>query len=266
MTEVGAIICPDIKHKLENLSLSRRTVVRRIECIATNLKEQLLSVSKSFNWYSIAIDESNDQKDTAQLLIIEFEFIEELLSMESLKYQTTGNDIFKKIEDCIAAYNLQWNKWVSVTTDGARNLTGKNVGAVKKIQDRIREIDPDCNLIALHCIIHQQVLCKNVLKVDHVTSRVIKLVNLIRSSGLKHRQFISFLEDLDAEYTYIPFHSHIRWLSLGNVLQRVWKLKDDIILFLEMKHITDFPELTNNDWLCDVAFTLDIITHLNTFN
>ncbi|XP_077283289.1 zinc finger BED domain-containing protein 5-like [Arctopsyche grandis] len=91
----------------ENLSLSRRTVVRRIECIATNLKEQLLSVSKSFNWYSIAIDESNDQKDTAQLLIIEFEIIEELLSMESLKYQTTGNDIFKKIEDCIAAYNLQ---------------------------------------------------------------------------------------------------------------------------------------------------------------
>ncbi|XP_077287964.1 general transcription factor II-I repeat domain-containing protein 2-like [Arctopsyche grandis] len=33
-----------------------------------------------------------------------------------------------------------------------------------------------------------------------------------------------------------------------------------------MKHITDFPESTNNDWLCDFAFTLDIITHLNTFN
>ncbi|XP_077288029.1 general transcription factor II-I repeat domain-containing protein 2-like [Arctopsyche grandis] len=249
MTEVSAIICPDIKHKFENLSL---TVVRRIECIATNLKEQLLSVSKSFNWYSIAIDKSNDQKDTAQLLIFirgctsEFEIIEELLSMESLKDQTTGDDIFKKIEDCIAAYNLQWKKLVSVTTNGARNLTGKNVGTVKKIQDRIREIDPDYNLIALHCIIHQEVLCKNVLKVDHVTSRVIKLVNLIRSSGLKHRQFIIFLEDLDAEYTDIPFHSHIRWLK--------------------MKHITDFPEFTNNDWLCDFAFTLDIITHLNTFN
>ena len=28
----------------------------------------------------------------------------------------------------------------------------------------------------------------------------------------------------------------------------------------------DFPELTDNDWICDFAFTLDIVTHLNMLN
>ena len=115
MTEACGIICPDIKHKFENISLSRRTVVRRIECIDTNLNEQLLSVLESITWYSIALHESNDQKNTAQLLIFirgctsKFEIIEELLSMESLKDQTTGADIFEKVDNCLTRYNLQWN-------------------------------------------------------------------------------------------------------------------------------------------------------------
>ena len=90
-----------------------------------------------------------------------------------------------------------------VITDGAPSLMGKNVGALKKIQDKICENYPDYNLITIHCIIHQQILCKNVLKVEHVTSCIIKLVNLTRSRGLKHRQFVSFLDDIESEYTDI---------------------------------------------------------------
>ena len=155
----------------------------RTECINTNLNEQLLSVLEFITWYSIALHESNDQKYAAQLLISirgctsKFEIIEELLSMESLKDQTTGADIFEKVDNCLTRYNLQWNKMVSVTTDGAPSLTDKNVGALKKIQDKIFENYPDYNLITIHCILHQQILCKNVLKFEHVTSCIIKLVN-----------------------------------------------------------------------------------------
>mgnify|MGYP003487605055 CR=1 FL=1 len=105
--------------------------------------------------------------------------------MESLKGQTTGADIFEKIDNCLTRYNLQWNKMVSVTTDRVPCLTGKNVRALKKIQDKICENYPDYNLITIHCIIHQQILCKNVLKVEHVTSCIIQLVNLIQSRGMK---------------------------------------------------------------------------------
>lgn len=155
---------------------------------------------------------------------------------------------------------------MSVTTDGAPSLTGNHSGALKKIQDTIKEGCRVKKLITIHCILHQQVLCKNVLQIEHVTSCTVKLVNLIRSRGLNHRQFIGFLQDPDSEYTDVLYHSQIHWLSLGKVLRRVWELKNDIILFLEMKQISDFPELKNDNWLGDFAFTLDIITHLNILN
>ena len=37
MNDAYEMLCPDIKHKFENISLSRQTVVRKIECIDTNL-------------------------------------------------------------------------------------------------------------------------------------------------------------------------------------------------------------------------------------
>ena len=36
-----------------------------------------------------------------------FKTIEELLSMESLKKQTTGADVFENIFDCLKNYNIQ---------------------------------------------------------------------------------------------------------------------------------------------------------------
>ena len=53
---------------------------------------------ESFQWLSIALDESTDIQDTAQLLIYlrgideNFEITEKLLSMESLKDTATGKD------------------------------------------------------------------------------------------------------------------------------------------------------------------------------
>ena len=56
-----------------------------------NIQEQLLTASGSFQWFSIALDESTNIQDTAQLLTYlrgideNFEMTEELLPMESLK-------------------------------------------------------------------------------------------------------------------------------------------------------------------------------------
>ena len=41
-----------------------------------------------------------------------------------------------------------------MSTDGSPNLTGKNVGLLKIIQDKVKEENPDQDLIFLHCIIH----------------------------------------------------------------------------------------------------------------
>ena len=124
--------------------------------------------------------------------------------------------------------NLPWSKLANVTTDGSPNLTGKKVRLLKRIQDKVKEESPDQDVIFLHGIIHQESLCKSVLKLNHVANTVVKVVNFIRVRGLQHRQFISFLEETDADHQDLLYHSHVRWLSLGNVFQRVWELKREI--------------------------------------
>ena len=131
MSDVASIMCPEHKAKLNSIALSRRTVVRRVQKISDDLMSQLKDTSKQFLWYSLALDESNDVQDTAQLLVFiqvmdaNFQLTEELLTVESLKDTTTGKDLFHAVENCIARTGLEWNKMASVTTDRAHALTGK---------------------------------------------------------------------------------------------------------------------------------------------
>ncbi|XP_076744961.1 general transcription factor II-I repeat domain-containing protein 2-like [Maylandia zebra] len=273
MVETAGILCPETKDKFEKISLSRRTVTRRVELIDEDITSILNKKAKSFTFYSVALDESNDVKDTAQLLIFirgineTFEITEEFLTMESLKGQTRGEDLFERVSAAIENMKLPWSKLVNVTTDGSPNLTGKNVGLLRRIQNKVKDENPDQDVIFLHCILHQESLCKSVLQLNHVVNPVVKLVNFIRARGLQHRQFIAFLEETDADHQDLLYHSRVRWLSLGKVFQRVWELKEEIGMFLERQGKTDeFPELSNKSWMCDFAFATDIFSHLNELN
>ena len=94
---------------------------------------------------------------------------------------------------------------------------------------------------------------------------VVKTVNFIRSWGLTHRQFKSFLADMDSEYGELLYHTEIRWLSRGNVLKRFFALRNDIASFLEMKNKA-VPLLADATFQCDLAFLTDIAHHLNELN
>ncbi|GCC39300.1 hypothetical protein chiPu_0023382 [Chiloscyllium punctatum] len=129
--------------------------MRRIGDITRNLELQLQHRAVNFDFFSLALDESCDVCDTAQLLI----FMEKLAAMQSMKGTTTGNDLFMEVNACLDTLGLKWDKLAGVTTDGCPNLTGKNVGLFKRMQDKVTEIDPEQKLVFLHCIIHQEVLC-----------------------------------------------------------------------------------------------------------
>ena len=98
---------------------------------------------------------------------------------------------------------------------------------MKKVNDKVSAMYPCRKVIPLYCIIHQESLCKSVLIVDPV----VKAVNYIRSKILYHRQFLSFLADIESEHTHIIFCNSVRWLSLGKMLRRVWDLPKEILIF-----------------------------------
>ena len=63
-------------------------------------------------------------------------------------------------------------------------------------------------------------------------------------------------------------HNHIHSLSLRKILEQVFKLTNEIVLFLETKNINcSFTEKKkNNEWLFDSAFAVDIRQKLNEVN
>ena len=180
MAETAGLLCSENKDKFEKISLSRRTVTRRVELIDEDIASKLQKKAESFKLYSLALDESNDIKDTAQLLIVIrgindiFEITSEFLTMLSLNGKMQRQDLYDWVSAVIERMNLPWSKLTNVTTDGSPNLTGKKVGLLKGIQDKVKEESPDQDVIFLHYIIHQGSLCKSVLKLNHVVNTVVK--------------------------------------------------------------------------------------------
>jgi len=156
--------------------------------------------------HKIALDESTDVLDTAQLLIFirvideDFCITEELLSisMESFKSTTTGQDIFNSVMQSLEKSQLCLDKLVRITTDSAPSLTGKHSGLIKRMNDKIQADFPLHKVFSFHCIIHQGNLCKSRLDFKHIVDPVVQAVNVIRSRGLNHRQFRDFLQDIDS--------------------------------------------------------------------
>jgi hypothetical protein len=83
--------------------------------------------------------------------------------------------------------------------------------------------------VFLHCIIHQEALCGKIIKINQTMKVVVNIVNLIRggNKAQRHRAFITFLEEMDADYGDIPLHCDIRWLSAGKCSQLFFFLRQE---------------------------------------
>ncbi|XP_076827101.1 general transcription factor II-I repeat domain-containing protein 2 [Brachyhypopomus gauderio] len=178
---------------------------------------------------------------------------------------TTGQDLYEEVSRCVNEMGLPWEKLVGLTTDGAPAMCGHRSGLVARMRERMREENVTDELTAYHCIIHQESLCGKALKMEHVMSTITRAVNTIRAKGLNHRQFKAFLGELDTEYGDLPYHTEVRWLSQGKVLQRCFELREEICLFMESKG-KDTTELRDETFLCEMAFLCDITSHLNVMN
>uniref|UniRef100_H3AYD7 Uncharacterized protein n=1 Tax=Latimeria chalumnae TaxID=7897 RepID=H3AYD7_LATCH len=177
-----------ILKQIKGLQLSDTTVMRRVEEIGKDIWQQLMADLSAAPCFSLALNESTDISDFSQLCVwIHFPkkelFCEKLLCLIPMKTQTKGEDIFTALLNFFTENNLEWKKLISVCTDGAPNMRGKEKGLL----GLMRKQEGIPKFIMFHCIIHQEALVSQIEK--WFMQLVVKVVNFIVSRALNHRQF-----------------------------------------------------------------------------
>lgn len=254
-----------------SLPLSKQTISRRTEDIGSFLYANLKNNIAKCKYFSICLDETTDINDLSQLLICvrtvdqNFQVTEDVGGVCSLHGNVTGKILFDAVNGKIFSFaNLQ--KLSSICTDGARVMTGKKEGFVGHL------IRNNINVPCFHCIIHQQALFSKALGMMQSMTVAVKVINKIRGghNSLKHRQFVSFLKDLEADYGDLLLFTEIRWLSRGRSLERLLNLRKEVVQFLEGENSSDGNDLLNffknPSFLLDLGFLCDVtglVNHLN---
>lgn len=275
LLEAADSVLNDFKNKAEimkaikEVQLSRNTITRRCEGMAVDVEEQLRKDIDACECFSLQFDESTDMVDVAQLCVfirMVFEDMsakEELLTILPLKGHTRGEDIFNAFMGFVSETKLPLFKLISITTDGAPAMMGRNSGFIALCKEH--ESFP--NILNYHCIIHQQALCGKILNMNEVMDIVIKIVNSVRARSLQRRLFRAHLEENDADHTDLLLHTDVRWLSRGKVLARFTELLPEIKDFLKLsKHVDYCRKLEDHQWLLDLAFLTDLTGELNELN
>ncbi|XP_060880731.1 general transcription factor II-I repeat domain-containing protein 2B-like [Metopolophium dirhodum] len=246
---------------IQDIPLSARSNTRRTEMLAAENKKSLFELLHKSPCYCIALDESCDLVDSEQMSIfvrffdIENKvFREELLAILTFEGKTRGEDLFKSFDDFMKNPNLSYDKIVSISTDGAPAMMGKEKGLLKRIRDN------NSGILTYQCITHQTSLCSKL--------GLIKLIHFIRSrSSLQHRQFKEFLSQCDSAYSDLLQHNHVRWLSKGREVERFWNITFTFLKNVDTEEAKKHSELLeNNRNIVAMAFLNDFLKYLNTLN
>ncbi|XP_069920604.1 general transcription factor II-I repeat domain-containing protein 2B isoform X2 [Oryctolagus cuniculus] len=242
------------------------------EDVAGGLWEKLREKIRASVAYSIAIDEITDINNTPQVALFirgvdeNLEASEELLDTVPVTGSRSAQETFVRVEKSLKKFNIDWSKLVSVASTGTPAMVDASDGLVTKLRSKVAASrGGGSELKSVCCIIHPESLCARKLQMDHVMEVVVSSVNWICSRGLNHGAFSTLLYELDSQYGSLLYYTGIKWLSRGLVLKRFFESLEDIDSFMSSRG-KPLPQLSSGDWIRDLAFLVDVTTHLNTLS
>jgi hypothetical protein len=241
-------------------------VAWRITDMAEDLNEQLVEKLQS-KMFALQVDEATDSAKDAHLIayirfVDEDNIHEDLLFCKEITGTCTAKDLFYILDKYIAENNLDWENCVGLCTDGARSMSGRYNG----LQALIRKKAPEA--LWTHCMIHRQALASKDLSpiLDQVLQTSITVVNFIKTRPLQARLFARLCNEMGADFTSLLFYCESRWLSPGNVLERVFELREELFQYLIRENNASALMFSNTDFLLKLAYLTDIFEKLNILN
>lgn len=237
--------------------------------MSNDIEEQLVSRIKKSPCFALQCDESTDISNCCQLLVF-VRFLdddniikEELLISRELETTSKGIDVMNTISEYFQKHNIMWGKLVGFCTDGAPAMLGSRSGLATLVKQKNPKV------ITTHCIIHRQALASKTLPgcLNNTMQLAIKVVNVIKSSALNTRLFKKLCTEMDSDHEALLFHTEVRWLSKGNMLGRLYELREEVEIFLVDKKMNDLLEkFSDPTSQMNLAYLVDIFTHLNKLN
>ncbi|XP_036354669.1 zinc finger BED domain-containing protein 5-like [Octopus sinensis] len=221
--------------------------------------------------FAIQVDESTDVANCAQLIIFaryvyDGDFKEEFLFSYLLESTTKGEDIFQAISTFFENVGLSWNNVCCCTTDGAPAMLGFHSGfrgQVRLANEKTKH---------LHCMLHRYALAAKTLPSDlrYVLDDVVHIVNYIKKSALHSRIFRLICEEFERDDKTLLFHTEVRWLSRGNILARVFFLRNELSEYFNRENNSKSSEfiskLMDSSWLSKLAYLRDVFSRINLLN
>ncbi|KAF2360197.1 protein of unknown function DUF4371 [Trinorchestia longiramus] len=239
--QFGAYRCCETRKeaevKLSEIPLSNDTISDRMEDmskeILAHVVADLISSSAKF---SLQLDEITDVSNLSQLAVFmrytNDDLIEEyFLFCKPLATTTKAADVKKLVDNFFKDNSLSWDMVSAVCSDRASVMLGRKSGFGVLVKADAPHI------IVTHCILRRHALATKTLppKLTDVLKIVVESVNYMRTSAL--RLFSELCKEMGSEFEVLLYHSNIRWLSRGQLLNRIFAMRVELALFLqEHKH------------------------------
>ena len=265
---VNLVCGPEEAKELSTVPLCNNTIKRRINDMSKHILAQVTQeLQESRCRFSLQLDESTDVAKCSQLLVFVRYLTglvvkEEFLFCSPLKATTKAKDIMNIVNHFMEENGIEWAKLGSLCTDGAPAMLGKKSGFVALVKEKCPDV------IVTHCVLHRHALATKTLPKDlgDVTTIVVATVNFIRANALNYRLFKVFCEDIGAAYTHLLYYTEVRWLSRGQVLNRVLQSRQEIEIFLREKGKNLADYFGDPVFVARLAYISDIFGHLNALN
>ena len=266
-TLIGNLIGDEAAAKLINVSLSNHTVKRRIQEMSGDIAEQVITGVKNSKFgFAIQIDGSTDVANCSQLLVyvrfIQNKTVKTVNVELGAGCHQNEKDVVNVLADLFEENELDCSMLFGCTTDGAPAILWRKSGFQAYVKNVV------ANATFVHSFIHRFALSTKVLPSELMSclNKIIKIVNVIKTSALISRLFPRLCEDVCTAHKCLLFHTEVRWLSHGNMIKRIFELRHELFTFFKEKNYECKDDLENDEFISRLDYLSDIFQALNLIN